>query len=529
MNSEMIALADTNETPELMGAGLLALVTTGLYDESLSMYREYIQNAADAVMESGSAEEARVDIAIDVTHRRVRIRDNGPGLSREDALDRLLPIGRSNKRLGIDRGIRGIGRLAGLAFAKTVAFTTRASQNKPVTRITWHSDRLPNLTSTEPELERAILECVNVETLPGREYPDHFFEVEVGGVARHSAGLLLNRDAVRDYIGEVCPVPMNAKFPFASRVKGLFDGAEAPLTLKVLLEGDPDAVERPHGEAIRLSANKVAEFTEFQEVRIPSADGNGDMAVGWVAHSSYLGAIPKEQRIRGIRARVGNIQIGSETVFDHLYTEERFNRWCVGELHILDSRIIPNASRDYFQPGFHLRHLENRLGLVLREISARCRRESTIRNRDRKTLSSLCNIENLYSLAVSGYLTEEDSVGLVQEALQKVQEVRKSIHKDNLDNDSLERLDRAEELLTNFSGEAKLQQFDNITPSESVIYQKVFGALATLTPSPGSAKELIESVLAEASRVAENGSGIRTKPKGRNHSQARPALDDKGH
>ena len=515
----MIAVVDPSEIPELMGAGLLALVTTGLYDDPLSMYREYIQNAADAVSGSGTVAEARVEISIDVTHRRIGIRDNGPGLSRKDALGRLLPIGRSSKRLGIDRGIRGIGRLAGLPFAKTVAFTTRTCKDQPATRITWHSDRLPDLTSSESELEQAILQCVDVETLSGREYPDHFLEVEIGDVARHSAGLLLNRDAVRDYIGEVCPVPMSTKFPFASKVEELFDGAKAPLTIEVLLEGDPYPVERPHGEAIHLSANKAAEFTDFQAVRIPSADGNGDAAVGWVAHSSYLGAIPKEHRIRGIRARSGNIQIGGEAVFDSLYTEERFNRWCVGELHILDSRIIPNARRDYFQPGVHLRHLENRLAPVLREISTRCRRESTIRNSDKKALSALCNIENLYSLAASGYLTDEDSTGLVREALQKVQEVRKSLRKGYFDTDSLERLNTVEELLTSFSGQAKTQQFDNMTPSEAVVYQKVFGALAALAPSPNTAKELIEMVFAEASRVVRNGSGIELDQRAGHHSQ----------
>ena len=38
---------------------------------------------------------------------------------------------------------------------------------------------------------------------------------------------------------------------------------------------------------------------------------------------------------------MGNIRVGDERVFDHLFEEERFNRWCVGEVHILDSRIIP--------------------------------------------------------------------------------------------------------------------------------------------------------------------------------------------
>ena len=499
-----------------------------MYHDPLSMYREYIQNASDAVAASGLPGRARVEIAVDVSERRIRIRDNGPGLSREEALERLLPIGRSGKTLGIDRGFRGVGRLAGLAFAKTVSFTTRTHGDQAVTRITWHSDRLPELTSTESELEEAILDCVDLEILPGSGHPEHFFDVEVGDVARHSAGLLLNRNAVRDYIGEVCPVPMSSIFPFAERVEGLFNGAEAPLKLEVLLEGDPDPVKRPYGESIQLSANKQAEFTEFQVIRIPTVDDTGEAAVGWVAHSSYQGAIPKEQRVRGIRARVGNIQIGGEAVFDHLFTEERFNRWCVGELHILDSRITPNARRDYFEPGPHLRNLENHLIPVLRGISTRCRQESTARNRARKTLSTLCNIEDIYALATSGYLTSEDSAGLVRQALREVEEIRKGIGKRNLDNGTIERLDSAEDKLNNLSVETEPQRFGDMPPAEAVVYQKVFGALATLAPSPGSARELIEMVFAEASRVGRDGSAIEPDQRTVNDSQARLALDDTG-
>ncbi len=522
MSVDMTELAlGTQNTPALSGAGLLGLVTTGMYDTPLTMYREYIQNAADAVAGSGLPGRARVDIAIDVSERRIRIRDNGPGLGREEALERLLPIGRSDKTLGIDRGFRGVGRLAGLAFAKTVSFTTRARKGQPVTRITWHSDRLPELTSTESELEEAILDCVEVEALLASDYPEHFFEVEVGDVAHHSAGLLLNRDAVRDYVGEVCPAPMSSEFPFADRVEGLFHSAEAPLTLDVLLKGDPDPIERPYGESIRLSATKETEFTEFEEVRIPSVDGNCEAVLGWVAHSPYMGAIPKDQRVRGIRARVGNIQIGGEAVFDELFTEERFNRWCVGELHILDSRIIPNARRDYFEPGPHLRNLENQLKPLLRDISARCRRESTARNRARKALSALCNIEDLYALAASGYLTSEDSTGLVQEGLREVEELRKSISTDNLDNGTLERLDNAEDKLNDFAGETELQRFGDMDPSEAELYRRVFGALVTLAPSPASARELIELVFTETSRVGRNGSGIDPDQRTGNHSHAR--------
>ena len=524
----MTDLLDTQETPALSGAGLLALVTTGMYNDPLSMYREYIQNAADAATGSGFPGRARVDITIDVAGRQIRIRDYGPGLSREESLERLLPIGRSDKKLGTDRGFRGVGRLAGLAFAKTVSFTTRTCEDQSVTRITWHSDRLPDMTSTGSELERAILDCVTLETLPGSDYPKHFFDVEVRDVARHSTGLLLNSDAVRDYVGEVCPVPLSAEFPFADRVEEVFDAVETLLTLEVRLEGDPDPVERPHGASIRLSANKEAGFTEFQVVRIPSVDSSGEAAVGWIAHSSYPGAILKEQRVRGIRARVGNIQIGGEAVFDDLFAEERFNRWCVGELHILDSRIVPNARRDYFEPGPHLRNLENQLNPILRGISTRCRRESTARNRARKTLLSLCNIEDLCALATSGYLTEDDSAALIQQALREVEELRNSIDKRNLDNGTLARLDDAEQQLKNFSLKTELQRFGDMLPSEVVVYQRVFGALATLAPSPGSARELIEMVIEEARILRQNGSGIISDPWLGNHSQARLALDETG-
>ncbi len=508
MSTDITSSLDTQETPALSGAGLLGLVTTGLYHDPLSMYREYIQNAADAVASSGQPGRARVEVEVGVSERRITIRDNGPGLSREEALDRLLPIGRSDKTLGVDRGFRGVGRLAGLAFAKTVSFTTRTHGDQTVTRITWHSDRLPELTSTESELEEAILDCVDVESLPGSGHPQHFFEVELGGVARHSAGSLLNPNAVREYVGEVCPVPMSPIFPFAGRVEGLFDGAEAPLNLEVLLQGDPDPVERPYGESIQLSASRNAEFTEFQVIRIPSVDDAGEAAVGWVAHSSYQGAIPKDQRVRGIRARVGNIQIGGDAIFDHLFAEERFNRWCVGELHILDFRITPNARRDYFEPSPHLRNLENQLVPVLRNISTRCRRESTARNLARKTLSTLCNIEDLYALATSGYLTPEVSAALIRQALRDVEEIRKGISKGNVDGGTIERLDSVEDKLNNFSVETEPLRFGDMPPAEAVVYQRVFGALATRAPSPASARELIESLFAEASTVQPHDSAI---------------------
>ena len=223
--------------------------------------------------------------------------------------------------------------------------------------------------------------------------------------------------------------------------------------------------------------------------------------------------------MRGVRARVGNIQIGGEGVFDDLFTEQRFNRWCVGEVHIMDSRITPNARRDYFEPSPHLRNLENRLIPVLRDIGTRCRRESTARNRARKALSALCDIEDLYTLATSGYLTSEDSVVLVQKASREVEEVRKGISKGSLDNGALKRLDDAADKLNEFPGEVESRRFDNMDPVQADICQRMFGVLVTLAPSPRSAIETIESVVADVSRVGQNDSGTNSDQRTGDHSQ----------
>ena len=494
-----MGLPQAVDSAPVIGTGILGLVTTGMYDDPLAIYREYIQNSTDAIVGMTASSDSKIEITVEPSKRRVKIFDSGPGLSNVDALQELLPIGRSNKQVGSDRGFRGVGRLAGLAFAETVTFTTRARADELVTRVTWNSSCLPIGGCVAGNIEDVIRDCVNVEALPGSGYPNHFFEVEMRGVARHAAGSLLNRDAVRRYVSEVCPVPVAAAFPYARKVDDLFRPNAPLVSLDITLDGDPEPVRRPYGETIQLSAKREDSFTEFEEVQIPSVDRFQDAAVGWIAHTSYLGAIPKRTQIRGIRARVGNIQIGNETIFDSFYSEERFNRWCVGELHILDHRIVPNARRDYFEPGPHLRNLENHLLPILRRIGVRCRSASATRNSTRKALSALSDIEEMHQLVMSGYLAADDATALVRQALQQIPLVRERTRTLEIGKENVERLDKVEASLESFTNGARPSQFSDMSPSEIAAYQKMFQVLATASSSPRAANELMTAILARTS------------------------------
>jgi molecular chaperone HtpG len=81
-----------------------------------------------------------------------------------------------------------------------------------------------------------------------------------------------------------------------------------------------------------------------------------------------------------LRLRAGDVQVGDGTGLEELFAEPRFNSWSVGEVHVLDRRIVPNGRRDSFEQNAHLGNLMNQLTPIAREISRRCRSNSIRRN-----------------------------------------------------------------------------------------------------------------------------------------------------
>ena len=452
-----------------------------------------IQNAVDELARTGVS-NATVKINIDQQGNKVSIRDNGPGLTYEECIRDLLPLAQSRKLAGTDRGFRGIGRLSGLAFAQKVTFTTRANKQDPVTQVVWSVENLPRDRSLLGLTKQEVEDLVSVEIRSGEEFPNSFFHVDVEGVTRHARGSILNREAVRSYIGEVCPVPFGPEFPYAKKALKTFPSGQTPYSIRVYLDDESLPVLKPYGSSVPLNGNQEDEFQEFEEVRIPNIDGSDEAAVGWIAHSSYRGAIPKATGIRGIRARAGNIQVGDEKAFDHLFEEERFNRWCVGEVHVLDPHIVPNARRDYFERDPHIRNLENHLAPIFRRIGTRCRAASSKRNKERKVLSAIDDIEDMHNLAATGFLDPESARTLVEQALERTAAIREDILKDQMGNICEERVNKIESQLSNFEpGEIRFP-IRGVSSSEVNTYRKVFQALLPVMPSPGSAKRAMEAI-----------------------------------
>ena len=483
------------EDAAMVGVDVLGVVTSGMYIDPLTVYREYVQNAVDAIQGAGIGSGGLVEISILAREGRVAIRDNGPGLSLPEAERALVPIAKSEKRGRGLRGFRGVGRLAGLAFAEAVTFLTRSGADEPVVRVVWDGGKLNTGIESGDRLANVVGRAVSVDTVDGEGHPPRFFEARLDGVSRHAAGSMMNRDAVRRYIGEVCPVPFAGDFRHAARILAPFETADRPFTVDVRLDGEDARVERPHGCGVKLSEQESQEIVEIEEIRIAGVGARECAALGWIAHTPYRGAIAKTCGVRGVRARVGNMQIGGENVFEHLFSEDRFNRWCMAEVHVLDPAIVPNARRDYFEPGVHLRNLENQLGAVCRRLEKRCRTASKERLTERRLGEFLERAEGTLDLVSSGYLDTVTAQKLIEDKILEAagwNEKRSTL----AGGEALTAaLNEVADRLNDVDTHVETRKIPGVGMAEEHVYREAFGVLTEILDRPELAKRTIEAIV----------------------------------
>ena len=373
----------------IVGKDILELLSSGMYVEPLSIYREYIQNSADAIDQAdvqGLFEKRQVSaisVTLDVANRVASIKDEGAGVSNRAFVRTLTSIGGSGKRGTAARGFRGVGRLAGLAYCQELVMRSKAASDSEVMEMRWDCKRLKELLR-EPSaqsLKEILSAVVTVSKSNVLKTASHFFEVELRGINRFKNDLLLNEELVGRYLSEVGPVPFHSSFKFSEEINGLLARHNAGQSFGTCLNGTD--LFRPQRNDYEARLNTPAKFKTIEVFEVPGVESGFD-AVGWILHGDYLGAIPERQRIQGLRLRAGNIQIGDSRLLDLIFPQPRFNAWAVGECHLISPRLIPNARRDDLEHGTHRNNLITQLTPRAVAILKACRTHSAERTRERK-------------------------------------------------------------------------------------------------------------------------------------------------
>ncbi len=103
---------------------------------------------------------------------------------------------------------------------------------------------------------------------------------------------------------------------------------------------------RPYSTFIKANAD---EFRDVQTDLIKTPDGK-IVAWIWFGISCFKATMrgKKYGGLVGLRLRQFNIEIGGEHTLDKFFKEQRGNGYFIGEVHVVDKRLIPNSRRDYF-------------------------------------------------------------------------------------------------------------------------------------------------------------------------------------
>lgn len=408
------------------GMYLFETLTAGMYNDPLSIYREYIQNSVDSIDLTGdSIAKFRVEINLDPIKKRIVISDNGGGISSDLAQEVLCSLGDSNKINQNLRGFRGIGRLGGIAFSDVAAFQTKADGETIESIQEWDCkalrDQLGSTQKKEITLAQIVEKISNFRQIKGKKARGSYFKVSLDGV-KSFRNYIFDIKKIKNYLSQTAPAPYNPKeFSFASEIHTwLSSKVPSYRAYDIFLNGSQ--VHKRYKDFVKITKSGYDSINDFQKIEISVKDEI--VAYGWLGvRRDLLGAIAKGDGTSGIHVRVGNILIGDSHLLDGCFRENRFNSYLIGEIHICSPKLIPNSRRDDFIDNEYKTLFYN---AVEREIGFNLSKEIRLRSRanafNREKLKFNNQTENNFKKVAFPAETISNIVAQLNETISIIQE-----------------------------------------------------------------------------------------------------------
>ena len=231
----------------VFGKNVIETLSEGMYDNPLFLFREYVQNSADAIdaaekcgiLKNG---EGEIIININGNDREISFEDNGIGISKDNVARMLANIGDSQKDRKLNKGFRGIGRLGGLGYCKKVRFETSAKHENIKTILEWDANILHEILADKDAHIHAgdLIKKITTIKYVACDSSSHFFKVSMIEINDNNDELL-DTDEVRKYLSMVAPVPFDyEKFMFKEEISKFLaeNKLPEPQTYNLFLNGD---------------------------------------------------------------------------------------------------------------------------------------------------------------------------------------------------------------------------------------------------------------------------------------------------
>ena len=428
----------SNTNPQI-GKDVIESLTLGMYEDCRFIYREYVQNAADAVdkavkltiLDKGSEE---IHIKIDAENRRISILDNATGIPYENVVSILRNIAHSTKKRGEDKGFRGIGRLGGLGYCSKLKFETSYFGEDKKSIMTWDAELLKYIINDRDNNEEAVevLSRVTKTSFEKEDIDAHYFRVIMEDVTSDD---LLDVESVIDYLSMVAPVDISSQFIYRSKINNFKkENGLCVDTYNIYINGDQ--IYKPYTSVIyednHGGKKKVDDILDVDFLL--SRDDNGDIIYwGWYTISCLKGQMKPKNIARGIRLRKENIQIGDEEICKKFFSkteDQRFSFYYFGEIHALSKGLIPNSRRDYFGESKECVDFERRIKKDFLKLKELCYDAQRFRSSTTTIQKAQELKEKIEEKERSGYTSQKERDDLqrqFEEQQKKVEQAEKQL------------------------------------------------------------------------------------------------------
>ena len=343
----------------IIGVNILETLTTGMYRDPLVIFREYIQNSCDSIDDAVEnklfgVNDGRIDIWIKGS--TVSIEDNAVGIPAAEFKQTLYSIGESQKTAGVNKGFRGIGHWCGFAHCSTLVFTAK-SAGEPIESIMKCDAEKMRSMMLDHRLKRAnysidqvLSNTTEFLTKNVSDTDSHYFKVEMFDV-EDMKDEICDLQNVKDYLSFIIPVGYATEFRFRTQIHKYADQIGQSLQeYRIYVNGEAVLKKYQPSFTTHGKGDDTITDVKFKEFK---DDANNLIAWMWFGVSSFKAQMVPANKMRGIRLRSHNIQIGAEDALQRLFNESngRGLYYYIGEVFVVSNELLPDSQRDYFEPG----------------------------------------------------------------------------------------------------------------------------------------------------------------------------------
>jgi molecular chaperone HtpG len=443
------------EVIDIVGKDLLEQLMFSLYPDAETIYREYLQNACDAINEAADLgilaekKEGHVTINIDKFHHTITIEDNGTGIKADEAEMTLKYIARSKKKKESSAGFYGIGRLVGGGYCKQLSFITSAKGENVASEMIFDMDKIRDILEDEEDNSTAseVIHLVTTFRNDIQEDADkHYFKVVLKDILPDYHDVLLDEEKIYSYLMQVAPIPYDAAF-FNNLIKPNITKDDNKYleyynqlnSVKVSINNIV-GIEKPYETKFKGTEHEYTDEdgtirkdnAPINEIRFFSiADPKlGDLAWGWYAYTPAGTQIKETDPYtnesvltRSIRLRCHNIQVGDENVLNKYFKQARSHTYFNGEVFVLNHDIKPTLDRSDIAPTSVAKRFQEKLMEFFRNELEKLYQEANKANKQleniRKADEEIRRIEESTELPSESKATE---LARQQEEKQKAHE-----------------------------------------------------------------------------------------------------------